>query len=133
MKELGNNTFYLKISKLDSLLYNILMLLSFKLTPLYCTKSYLNRRILLKLLTIYPSNLIYIEKYKRMVDYRFFGYTITYIPDVESIGLSKSDIVYIQYYDKDDREIVNKITKILTNKYHEHQRSQIKDCKEIQS
>lgn len=125
--KLKNDIFYLKTSGFNKLLFNLLMIISFK-PLLYCLKSYLNRKILLKLLIKYPYHLLYVEKYKTQIDYKLFGYTITYIQFTESISLSRNDVVYIQLYDEGNKKVVNKITKILDNKYYEHQKQQIKDC-----
>ena len=96
-----------------------------KSNPLTDLKSFYNRRVLLKLLSKHPLKLVYIEKYKRLIDFRFFGYTITYNPGIESIGVTRGDVVYISYYDYGDRDVVNKITDILNKKYHEHQQKLI--------
>lgn len=130
MKELGHNIFYLKTSKLDKILFKILMMFLFKNNSLLCLKSYFNRRILLRLLKDNPKDLLYIEKYKRIIDFRFFGYTISYVPDTISVGLSRANITYIQYYNKGDIKITKEIMNILNTKYHEHQQELIKQITE---
>lgn len=133
--ELNNSKqFYLKLSKLDEAIFIIVTIL---LRICYITntiavtdlKSYLNRRILYKLLKDHPNRLIYLETFKGNIDFKFFGYTITYDVKAESFNLSKYDeIFFIHYYNEGDTKIVSKIVDILKKKYHEHQEELIEQA-----
>ncbi len=126
--ELNNSKiFYLKTSKLDNIIYSFITLLLSMLFIINGSivtdlKSYLNRRILLKLLINNPNKLVYMESFDNKIDFKFFGYTITYNIPINSFKLSKyNEIFYIHYFDRGDAKIVAKIIDILNKKYHEHQ------------